>query len=315
MTVFMFPGQGSQFVGMGQELYQRYSYVRDIFTMADKTLSMPLSELIFEGPADLLQQTVNAQPALLTISVALGELLRRHGLQPAAVAGHSLGEYSALVAAGSLDFVDALRLVRHRGQYMQEAVPLGQGGMMAVLGLSRDQVERGCELASTAGIVEVANLNCPGQVVIAGHNEALQQAQVHLKELGARRCLLLQVSAPFHCSLMQPAGVKMGHLLAGVEIRDPQLPVVVNVDAHYAASGDQIRDALVRQVSSPVQWEQSIQRLIADGHDLFVEVGPGQVLSGLVKKINRNVCTVNFGDLTAPEKVIAGLKEIESNES
>jgi [acyl-carrier-protein] S-malonyltransferase len=309
MPVFMFPGQGSQFVGMGKPLYEKYDFIREIFEIADRELDLPLTELIFNGPAEELQKTANAQPAILTVSVAMYELLKRRGFRPAAVAGHSLGEYSALVAAGALEFGDAVRLVRLRGQYMQEAVPLGRGGMMAVLGLAADQVLEGCRRAAGAGIVEAANFNCPGQVVVAGENRALERAQVIFKEMGAKRCIPLQVSAPFHCSMMEPAGAKLARELAGVEIRDPRVPVVANVNAEYASTAGEVREALVRQVSSPVLWEQSVRRLLAGGHDVFVEVGPGQVLTGLVKKISRDARTAAFGDAVEPEKIIALLKE------
>lgn len=309
MLAYIFPGQGSQFVGMGKDLYDKYDYVREVFDTADRALGFSLSGLIFEGPAEELQKTVNAQPAILTASIAFYEVIRRAGVRPGAVAGHSLGEYSALVAAGSLKFSDAVRLVRLRGQFMQEAVPLGQGGMMAVLGLAPEEVEEGCRRAANVGIVEAANFNCPGQVVVAGENKALKRAQEIFKEMGARRCILLQVSAPFHSSMMAPAGEKLVAELARVEISDPAVPVVANITADYVYTARQVRDALVRQVSGPVLWEQSMRRLLADGCNLFVEVGPGQVLTGLLKKISRHTQSVNFQSEVEPEKVIARLKE------
>ncbi len=309
MIAFIFPGQGSQFVGMGRRFYQEYDFVRDIFAAADKALGMPLTELIFQGPAEELQKTVNAQPALLTVSTAMYEIIRRAGVRPSAVAGHSLGEYSALVAAEAIGFQDAVRLVRQRGRFMQEAVPLGRGGMLAVLGLEPEKVEEGCRRAAGLGVIEAANYNCPGQVVVAGENAALDGAQPVFKELGARRCIRLQVSAPFHCSLMEPARVKLAAELSRVEIKDPAIPVVANASAGYVRTAQEVREALARQVAAPVLWEQSVRRLLADGCRLFVEVGPGQVLTGLVKKIDRNTRALNFNDQTDPQEIIARLKE------
>lgn len=309
MLAFVFPGQGSQFVGMGKSLYEKYDYVREIFKTAEQVLDFDITKLIFEGPAEELQKTVNAQPAILTVSMAIYELIKRTDIQPRAVAGHSLGEYSALVTAGSIKFSDAVRLVRRRGQFMQEAVPYGEGGMMAVLGLTPEQIDDGCRQVSQVGIVEAANFNCPGQVVVAGKNGALKCAEEIFKKMGARRCIPLQVSAPFHSSMMISAGEKLINELDRVEIKDPSIPVVANINAGYVKTAEDVRDALSRQVSGPVLWQQSIDRLIADGYDLFVEVGPGQVLSGLVKKISRNIQTVNFHDVDHLDKVIARLKE------
>ncbi|AGL02200.1 ACP S-malonyltransferase [Desulfoscipio gibsoniae] len=309
LLAYIFPGQGSQYVGMGKSLFDKYDFVREIFETADRALGFALTELIFEGPADELQKTINAQPAILTASIAMHELIKKAGIRPAAAAGHSLGEYSALVAAGAIDFGDAVRLVRMRGQFMQEAVPLGHGGMMAVLGLTPEQVEEGCRLAAQAGTVEAANFNCPGQVVVAGENQALKKAQEIFKSMGARRCILLQVSAPFHSSMMTPAGERLVAELARVEITDPAIPVVANINADYVTTAQQVRDALIRQVSGPVMWEQSIRRLIADGYNMFVEVGPGQVLTGLLKKINKQSQFINFNGEGEPEQIIARLKE------
>ncbi len=309
MLAYIFPGQGSQFVGMGKAWYDNYDFVREIFHAADQALGFALTELIFEGPADELQKTANTQPAILTTSIAMHELLKRAGIRPVATAGHSLGEYSALVVAGALKFSDAVRLVRMRGQFMQEAVPLGQGGMMAVLGLNSDKVVEGCRMAAEAGTVEAANFNCPGQVAVAGEINALKKAQETLKSLGAKRCMLLPVSAPFHSSMMKPAGERLAVELARVEIKDPEVPVLANINADYYTTAAQVRDGLIRQVSNPVLWEQSMRRFISDGYDMFVEVGPGNVLTGLLKKIDKQSKFINFNGEGEPEPVIAQLKE------
>jgi len=295
---------------MGKSLFERYDFVREIFSEADQVLGFSVTDLIFGGPEDELRKTANAQPAILTISVAMHELLKRSGIQPDAVAGHSLGEYSALVAAGALRFRDAVHLVRLRGQYMQDAVPLGQGGMVAVLGLTGDEIEAGCRRVSEVGTVETANFNCPGQVVVAGETAALKRAMEIFKEMGARRCIPLQVSAPFHSSLMLSAARKLQPQLEQVEIKDPQIPVVANVNAGYVKTASAVRDALLRQVSGAVMWEQSVKRLIADGHKVFLEVGPGQVLTGLIKKINKEVSLVNLQGELEPEKIMARFKEV-----
>ncbi|SFG39543.1 [acyl-carrier-protein] S-malonyltransferase [Desulfotomaculum arcticum] len=309
MLSFVFPGQGSQFVGMGKAFYQQYAFIREIFAEADQALAFSLTELIFEGPEEELKKTVNAQPAILTVSVAMHEMLKREGYKPDVVAGHSLGEYSALVAAGALNFSDAVRLVRLRGRFMQEAVPLGQGGMLAVLGLSRQQVVEGCRQAAAFGVVEAANFNCPGQVVVAGESQALERAGELFKQLGARRCIPLQVSAPFHSSLMVPAGARLAPELEKVEVKDPDIPVIANVSADYVKTAAGVRDALIKQVSSPVLWEQSVLRMIEGGAKILLEVGPGQVLTGLIRKISKNVTGASFNDQTEPAAIYNLLKE------
>ncbi|KAF1086734.1 Malonyl CoA-acyl carrier protein transacylase [Sporotomaculum syntrophicum] len=309
MLAYVFPGQGSQFVGMGKDWYDRYDFVREIFDTADQALGFSLTELIFQGPAEELQKTANTQPAILTASVAMLQVLNKAGIRPAAAAGHSLGEYTALVAAGTLTFCDAVRLVRLRGKFMQEAVPLGQGGMMAVLGLDADKVVEGCRLAAEAGIVEAANFNSPGQVVVAGEISALKKAQETLKSLGAKRCMMLPVSAPFHSSLMTPAGERLAVELAKVEIKNPEIPVLANINADYYTTAEQVRDGLIRQVSNPVLWEQSIRRFVADGYRMFVEIGPGNVLAGLLKKIDKSSGIININGEGDPEPLITRLKE------
>jgi [acyl-carrier-protein] S-malonyltransferase len=290
---------------MGRDFYDHDHRARAIFQLADEVLGIELSKLCFEGSAEELQKTEYAQPAILTVSVVCLEMLRQSGLRPVAAAGHSLGEYAALVAAGSLAFTDAVRLVRQRGRFMQEAVPLGLGGMVAVLGLDGPDVVNVCRQARSVGIVEAANLNCPGQVVIAGELKALEQAAKLAREAGARRCLDLPVSAPFHSSMMQPAGLRLAEELAGVPVADPQIKVIANVSADYVNSALAIKTNLVAQVSSPVRWEELVRRLLADNLTTFVEVGPGKVLTGLIRKIDKNVVTCNVEDRGSLECVLA----------
>lgn len=303
---YVFPGQGSQYEGMGLDFFLSFAEAAQIFARADEALGFMLSDLCFEGPESELNKTVNTQPAILTASIACLEVFRRAGAPaPAALAGHSLGEYTALVAAGSLGFEDAVLLVRKRGQYMQEAVPLGTGGMAAVMGLSGAGVIDLCLRASEKGVVEAVNLNCPGQVVVAGDMDGLQAAQVLAKEAGAKRFIPLSVSAPFHSRLMAPAGEKLARDLAEIEILEPKVGVVANVSADYVRSASEVRESLNKQVYSPVRWEDSIRRMIADGVDTFIEIGPGKVLSGLIKKISREVKIYNIEDQASLEKILA----------
>ncbi len=285
MIAFVFPGQGSQRVGMGQALAEAFPVCRAVFDEADEALGEPLSRVCFEGPDDQLRLTENTQPAILTVSVAAARLLSSRGIVPAMAAGHSLGEYSAHVAVGTLAFADAVRTVRRRGRYMQEAVPVGQGAMAAILGLDADAVARACAEAAEGDVVAPANLNAPGQVVIAGTAAAVARAGERAKALGARRVVPLPVSAPFHCALMRPAQERLAPELRALPLQAPSVPVVANVDAAPKTDGPSAIDALVRQVSAPVRWEEVVRTLASAGIRAYVEVGPGTVLSGLVRKI------------------------------
>lgn len=296
MIAFVFPGQGAQKVGMGQSLAAAFPICRETFDEADAALGEQLSTLCFEGPDDRLMLTENTQPAILAMSTAVARLAASKGLRPAFAAGHSLGEYSAHVAAGTLSFADALRTVRRRGRYMQEAVPVGEGAMAAILGLDADGVAKACAEAANGQIVTPANLNAPGQIVIAGHAPAVARASERAKALGAKRAIPLAVSAPFHCPLMQPAQDRLEPELRALPAKDPAFPIVANVDAEPKRSAAESIDALVRQVSSPVRWEDVVKRLVAEGSTTFVELGPGSVLAGLIKKIDRSVTVVSVED-------------------
>ena len=311
MIAFVFPGQGSQQVGMGKALAAQYPVCREALEQADDALGEPLSRLCFEGPADALTLTANTQPAVLAVSVAVYRLLASRGVRPAMLAGHSLGEYSAHVAAGTLSFADALRTVRRRGQYMQEAVPVGDGAMAAVLGLDADAVAQACADAAEGEVVSPANLNAPGQVVIAGARGAVERAGARARELGARRVLPLPVSAPFHCALMRPAQARLEPELRALVVSDPEVPVVANVDAEPKRDAAAAIDALVEQVSAPVRWEAVVRRLSAAGVSRYVEVGPGAVLTGLIRKIDRGAAAVSVDDPDGVAALESGLAKAD----
>ena len=307
MIAFIFPGQGSQKVGMGRALAEKYPICRATFEEADAALGEPLSRIIFNGPEEQLTLTENAQPAILTVSIAAHRLLESRGIAPAFVAGHSLGEYSANVAAGTFGFADALGIVRRRGRYMQEAVPVGEGAMAAILGLDADQVARACADAAQGEVVSAANLNGAGQIVIGGGRDAVKRAGDRAKALGAKRVIPLNVSAPFHTALMTPAEERLTPELLALAAANPRVPVVANVDAEPKRHAHAAIDALIRQVASPVRWEGVVKRLASEGVTTYVEVGPGSVLSGLVRKIHREATAITFGtpdDLASVESLL-----------
>jgi [acyl-carrier-protein] S-malonyltransferase len=306
---FLFPGQGSQAVGMGRELGARFPIAAQTFAEADEALSFPLSKLIFEGPEEDLRLTENTQPAILTVSVAAWRVLAEHGVQPSLAAGHSLGEWSAHVAAGTLSFPDAVRAVKARGRAMQLAVPTGQGAMAAVLALDPALVAEACrEAAAETGLtVAAANLNSPSQTVISGALAAVERASVLVKEKGARRAVMLPVSAPFHCALMQPAQEEVARVLAALTMANPAIPVAANVTGSLITTADEARDALIRQVTGAVRWVDCVQSLIADGPTHFIEVGPGKVLCGLLKQIDPSQKSLNVEDPASLEATLATL--------
>ena len=302
-VAFMFPGQASQYPGMGKELAEKYPAARAVFDEADKALGFSISKMCFEGTEDELKLTANTQPAILTVSVAAFRVLEEKGIAPDYVAGHSLGEYSALVAVGSLKFVDAVKLVRKRGMYMQEAVAAGQGAMAAIMGLSPAVVQDACKRAAEGEVCSAANLNSPEQTVISGSAGAVKRAVEIASQSGAKRAVILPVSAPFHSALMMPAQEKLEKDLQATAFADLQLPLVTNVDT--IRTGEEARGALVRQVSMTVRWEESMRMLLDEGVNTFVEVGPGRVLTGLMRQIERSVASLNVED----EKSLAGTLE------
>ena len=310
-TAFVFPGQGSQKVGMMQDLYNAYPIVKQRFEEADEALGYSITKLCFEGPDTELVKTANTQPAILTASVACYEVLKEKGYTPDIVGGHSLGEYSALVAAGVLDFKDAVYLVHKRGQYMQEAVPLGEGSMAAILALPRENVIAICaEVDATVGSVQAVNFNCPGQIVIAGATKAVEIAAEKMKAAGAKRAVILPVSAPFHSRLMEPAALRLEEELNTITVHDAQIPVVANVTASILTKGADIKKSLVVQAAHPVLWEDCVMQMVNYGVEAFVEVGPGKVLTGFTKKINKAMQLSNVEDIASLDKTLEFLEGV-----
>lgn len=309
--VFLFPGQGSQTVGMGRDLFENFPVARHTFEEADEALGFSLSKLCFEGPEDQLRMTENTQPAIFTASIATQRLLALNGIRPAFVAGHSLGEYSANVAAHTMSFADAVRTVRNRGRYMQEAVPAGQGTMAAILGMAADDVAKACadSAVETGTIVSAANRNSLEQTVISGATAGVERAMALAKERGAKKCVMLHVSAPFHSALMQPAQDRLAEDLGKIDFADPDVPIAVNVDAKLVHKADAVRDALIRQVTGAVLWVESVQLLIQQQPAQFIEVGPGRVLSGLLRQIDRNQKSLHVDDSASLNKTIAALMQ------
>jgi [acyl-carrier-protein] S-malonyltransferase len=311
--VFQFPGQGSQAVGMGRAFYETSPAAKAVFEQANDALGFDLTRLVFDGPESELALTANTQPAVLTASVAAAAACGEHGLRPSLAAGHSLGEYSALVVAGALTFVDAVRVVRRRGELMQEAVPVGTGAMAAILGLDVDVVEAVCAEAARgpAGleVVDVANINSPGQIVVAGHRTAVERAVAVAAGRGGRKSVVLPVSAPFHCALMAPAAERLAVELERVRVSDPAIPVVRNVDGGVSRTAAEIVPALLRQVASPVRWTACVQRLADEGGRVFVEVGPGRVLTGLLRRIVGGARGFAVEDPAGLDRVLAGTRD------
>jgi [acyl-carrier-protein] S-malonyltransferase len=306
---FLFPGQGSQFVGMGKDFFEHLPDAQTLFGQACAAVGNDLSGICFNGPEEDLNLTQNTQPAILTHSIIALKTLTQHGIESVVAAGHSLGEYSALVAAGALSFRDAVRLVHLRGRFMQEAVPVGVGAMAAVIGLPLSQIEDICRRHSTQGrLVHPANMNSPEQTVIAGHRQAVEQASAEAKASGAKKTIMLPVSAPFHCSLMKPAEQKLQKELEQTEFRDLSFPVITNVDAQPITKGSEARQALVRQVCSPVRWVETMERLVADGVQTVVEIGPGKVLSALMRRFNKAIQCHQVEDRDSLDKTLSALK-------
>src|SRR4051812_23786944 len=306
---FIFPGQGSQSVGMGKDLADKFPVAKQTFQEADDALGYKISDLCFNGPEEKLKLTEITQPAILTVSVAAYRVLNEKGITPATVAGHSLGEYSAHVAAGTLSFSDAVRTVRERGRYMQEAVPVGVGAMAAILGMPADAVKAACDEAAQGEVCQPANINSPEQIVISGSKGAVERAAELAKARGAKRAVMLQVSAPFHCALMHPAEERLAVDLEKLTFHDPRVPVVTNIDGLAKDSSTASRDALIRQVTGAVQWVSCMQTIVAAGVETFVEVGPGKVLCGLMRQIDRSKTCVNVEDEASLLKSLEKLAE------
>ena len=307
---FVFPGQGAQTVGMGKEFFDRYDVAKRLFKEADEALDYSIMKMCFEGPENDLRLTANTQPAILTVSVIAAAVLKEHGIVPDIVGGHSLGEYSALVAAGVLKFQDAVLLVHRRGAYMQEAVPVGEGGMAAVLGLDRDKIVEVCAAISKESPVQAVNFNCPGQVVIAGATVGVEKAAEALRAAGAAKCVMLPVSAPFHSTLMAPAAKKLAMELDRVEISDASIPVVANVTGELETKAADIKQNLVIQADHPVKWEDCVAAMKAFGADTYVEAGPGKTLCGFNKRIDRSLKNLNVENIASLEKTLDYFKEV-----
>ena len=307
---FVFPGQGAQKVGMGKDFYDNYDVAKKMFKEADEALGYSIMKMCFEGPEEDLKLTANTQPAILTISCIANEILKENGIQPEITGGHSLGEYSALVAAGVLNFQDAVALVHKRGSYMQEAVPVGEGGMAAIIGVDRDKIVEVCQQVSAQSPVQAVNFNCPGQIVIAGATKGVELAVEELKAAGAKKAVILPVSAPFHSTLMKPAAEKLAVELDKVTISDAKIPVVANVSAEILTKAEDIKASLVAQAASPVLWEDCVARMKEFGADVLLEAGPGKTLCGFNRRIDKTITSLNVEDVASLEKSLDYFKEV-----
>ena len=307
---FVFPGQGAQKVGMGKDFYDNYDVAKKMFKEADEALGYSIMKMCFEGPEGDLKLTANTQPAILTISCIANEILKENGIQPEITGGHSLGEYSALVAAGVLNFQDAVALVHKRGSYMQEAVPVGEGGMAAIIGVDRDKIVEVCQQVSAESPVQAVNFNCPGQIVIAGATKGVELAVEELKAAGAKKAVILPVSAPFHSTLMKPAAEKLAVELDKVTISDAKIPVVANVSAEILTKAEDIKASLVAQAASPVLWEDCVARMKEFGADVLLEAGPGKTLCGFNRRIDKTITSLNVEDVASLEKSLDYFKEV-----